>query len=127
MNNAASPAVRIDKWLWAVRVFKSRNLAADACRGGHVDIAGQQVKPAREVHVGEVIVARVGQVTRTLKVLALLDKRVGAPLVKEYMEDLTPASEYQKPREEVFKPLFFRPKGSGRPTKKDRREMEKLF
>jgi ribosome-associated heat shock protein Hsp15 len=118
--------VRIDKWLWAVRIFKTRSLATTACRNGRVTIGGQPVKPARDIHVGELIVAQTGDLTRTLKVLAPLEQRVGAALVKDYAEDLTPASEYEKRRDPILQPLFRRPKGTGRPTKKDRRTMDKF-
>ena len=90
--------VRIDKWLWAVRLYKSRSLATAACSGGKVRIGGERVKPARPVHQGEVITAVTGDITRTLRVVALLEQRVGAKVVAQYMEDLTPASEYAKPR-----------------------------
>jgi ribosome-associated heat shock protein Hsp15 len=123
----APQKVRIDKWLWSVRLYKTRSLATEACRGGHVSIAGQPVKPSREVKINEIITAKTGDITHTVKVLALLDKRVGAQVAKSFAEDLTPASEYQKQREKVLEPMFFRPKGTGRPTKKDRRALEKLF
>ncbi|MDB6121216.1 MAG: RNA-binding protein [Pedosphaera sp.] len=123
----APQTVRIDKWLWSARIFKTRSLATAACRAGHVVIASQPVKPSREVKINEIIIAKTGEITRTVKVLALLDKRVGAQVVKNFAEDLTPASEYQKKKESVLEPIFFRPKGSGRPTKKDRRDLEKFF
>jgi ribosome-associated heat shock protein Hsp15 len=117
---------RIDKWLWEVRVFKTRGLAADACRKGHVRIAGQPVKPARAVRINEVIVVRKEQITHTYIVLQLPGHRVGAPLAKECVEDQTPPAELQKPRDPGFIP-FYRPKGAGRPTKKERREMEEFL
>ena len=119
----APDAVRLDKWLWAVRIYKTRSLATAACREGRVKIEGQPAKPAREVRVNDLIVARNGDITRTMKVIKLLGQRVGAPAVKEFAQDLTPASEYQKPKDPVLQPLFHRPKGMGRPTKKDRRQM----
>ncbi|MDB6065610.1 MAG: RNA-binding protein [Pedosphaera sp.] len=127
---SAPQNVRVDKWLWAVRIFKTRSLATAACRDGHVTIAGQPVKASREVKIDDLILAKNGDITRTLKVRGLLEKRVGAPAVKEFAEDLTPASEYEKRRDPVLQPLFFRAKGTGRPTKKERRamgEIEKLF
>lgn len=122
-----SPDVRIDKWLWAVRLFKTRTLAVAACRGGHVKIAGESVKPSRPVREGEIITVQLGEITRTVKALALIEKRVGAKLVPEAMEDLTPASEYLKAMKKV-EPLGVpvRRKGSGRPTKKERRQLEQL-
>lgn len=123
----ASASVRIDKWLWAVRIYKTRSVATDACRNGRVTIGGQPVKPSRDVKINDLILAQTGDVTRTIKVLALLEQRVGAPGVKQFAEDLTPASEYEKPKEPFLKPLFYRPKGAGRPTKKDRRVMNKFI
>src|SRR5689334_18788379 len=113
--------VRIDKWLWAVRLYKSRSAAIEACNAGHVKIAEQSVKPSREVHVGEVISALTGRLNRTVQVLALLDRRVGAQLVSQYLEDKTPAAEYARAREAFEHTLRF-PKGFGRPTKKQRRD-----
>lgn len=119
--------LRIDKWLWAVRVYKTRTTAAEACRGGHVKIEGDAVKASREVRVGEIIEARAGLVNRTVKVLGLIEKRVGASAVKAFMEDLTPPEEYEKARAAATQPIFYRPKGTGRPTKKDRRDMERFL
>jgi ribosome-associated heat shock protein Hsp15 len=121
-----APAVRIDKWLWAVRLYKTRSLATTACREGRVTIGSQAAKPSRDVRVNDIILAKTGDVTRTIKVLGLLERRVGAQAVKQFAEDLTPASEYERPKEVVLQPLFQRPKGMGRPTKKDRREMNKF-
>lgn len=116
--------VRFDKWLWAVRLYKTRTQAADACRNGRVTVDGHPVKPSREVRIGETVQAKTGDITRTVKVLQELGNRVGAALAKDYAEDHTPAEEYEKRREPNFQPLFLRPKGAGRPTKKDRRTLE---
>jgi ribosome-associated heat shock protein Hsp15 len=124
--NDQQQMVRIDKWLWAVRVYKTRTQATDACRGGHVKINGQNVKPSHEVRPGEVITAQLGPVTKTIKVLGLIEQRVGAAIAKLHAEDLTPPAEYEKAREPVQVPYMFRPKGQGRPTKKDRRAWERL-
>lgn len=121
MNPPAS--VRIDKWLWAVRIYKTRSLATTACREGDVKIGGQAVKPSRDVRINDLILAKIGSVTRTVRVLGLLEQRVGAQAAREFMTDLTPASEYEKPKELLLQPLFRRPKGMGRPTKKERRQM----
>ena len=120
-------SVRIDKWLWAVRLYQTRSQAAAACAGGHVHIAGQPVKPSRSLRVGDVVCARAGEINRTVKVLALLEHRVGAKLVPQFLEDLTPAAEYEKERERNFAPPVFRPKGAGRPTKKERRSLTSFF
>lgn len=123
----APESVRIDKWLWAVRLYKTRSAAATAASGGKVQINGENVKPARSVRVGEIIVAGGVNITRTVKVLALLDHRVGAKLVLNFMEDLTPASEYERQRERNAMPVAVRPPGSGRPTKKERRSLNNFL
>jgi ribosome-associated heat shock protein Hsp15 len=112
-------SVRIDKWLWAVRLYKTRSVATTACNAGKVQINDQNVKPARAVRVGEVIKAACGDITRTVKVIGILESRVGAKLVNQYLEDLTPPSEYEKPREKKLAPVGFRPKGAGRPRRKN--------
>jgi ribosome-associated heat shock protein Hsp15 len=119
-------SVRIDKWLWAVRIYKTRSLATAACREGRVTIGGQAVKPSRDIKIDDLILAKTGAITRTIKVLDLLEQRVGAQVSKGYAEDLTPASEYEKAKEPALRPLFDRPKGMGRPTKKERRQMGKF-
>jgi len=124
---AAEPTARLDKWLWAVRVFKSRALAADACRIGGVTINELTAKPARDVHAGELISVRHGLVTRTLRVVGIPRSRVGAKLVAEFCEELTPASEWEKVKVARLQHVLAREKGSGRPTKRDRRLMDRLF
>jgi ribosome-associated heat shock protein Hsp15 len=121
-----SHQTRIDKWLWAMRLFKTRTLAAAACRDGRVLIAGQRAKPAREARVGEIISATVAGVQRTVKVIGHPPSRVGAKVVPQFMEDLTPESEFQKARDAARAPQFAWPKGTGRPTKKNRRLWEKF-
>jgi len=123
----ASGSVRIDKWLWAVRLYKSRSLATAACHAGHVKIGDQSVKPSREVHLGEVICALAGRVNHTVKVLAALEQRVGAKRLGQYLEDLTPPGEYARAREEAAQARSQFPQGWGRPTKKQRRQMEGWF
>jgi len=119
--------VRLDKWLWAVRLYKSRSLATEACHAGHVKIAGRSVKPSRDVQAGEVITAAIGRVLRTVKVLALLEQRVAAKRVSEFLEDLTPPEEYARAREDFRQTMLQFPGGFGRPTKKQRRQLEKFF
>jgi len=126
MPAVPAPEVRLDKWLWAVRLFKTRGLATEACAAGHVRVNGQRAKAGRTVHVGEVIEAQVGDIRRTVRVLGALDRRVGAKAVAPYVEDLTPAEELNKPREARLEPLFHRPKGAGRPTKRERRLLDRL-
>jgi ribosome-associated heat shock protein Hsp15 len=117
----------MDKWLWSVRLYKTRSLAAAACVSSKVQLNGQLAKPARLVRIGEMITAVTGDITRTVKVLALPKTRVGAKLVPQYLGDLTPAAEYEKPRQKVFAPIGHRPKGTGRPTKRDRRILQSYF
>ncbi len=123
----SAQSVRMDKWLWAVRLFKTRSQAAAACAAGKVQVNEQPAKASRSVKISETIVAATGELTRTVKVLGLLEHRVGAKLVPQYLEDLTPPEEYAKQKEKDFRPLLLRPKGSGRPTKKDRRSIEGFF
>ena len=121
-------SVRLDKWLWAVRVYKTRTDAADACRGSAVRINGGIAKPSAKLRIGDTVIARTKALTRTLKVIGLTEKRIGAPLVPEFLEDLTPESEYDYAREKRANArLFNHSDGGGRPTKKDRRDIEKLL
>lgn len=118
---------RLDKWLWSVRVFKTRAEATAQCRNGRVQVNGLDAKPGRDVHVGETVTARVGIVTRTIKVLAFPKSRVGAKLLPEFVQDLTPAAEYERAKQASLEHMLARERGKGRPTKKDRRDMGRLF
>lgn len=122
-----SDTARIDKYLWAVRVFKTRTEATDACKGNKVKVDGVAVKPSRPVKVGNTIEVRKGSVQYIYKVKALLENRVGARLVPEYAENLTPQSELDKLRAPVETFFLKRDRGMGRPTKKDRRDMDVLW
>jgi ribosome-associated heat shock protein Hsp15 len=118
--------VRIDKWLWATRWFKTRTLATDACQSGRVKVEGVNAKPAYNVQVGQTIQLTKNSIRYTLKVEDLLEKRVGAPEAQKCYTDLTPAEEKER-----FNPSFFlsfevRDKGAGRPTKKERRDIDKF-
>ena len=119
--------VRIDKYLWSIRVFKTRSEATDACKGGKIRVNGADTKPSKAVKVGDTIVARKGAVTYTYKVLQLIDKRQGAKLVPLYAENQTPQEELDKLRAPVETFFLKRDRGAGRPTKKDRRQMEDLW
>ena len=118
---------RIDKYLWAIRVFKTRNEATQACKGGKIRLNGGDVKPSKAVKPGDVIAARKGAVTFTYRVLALSDKRMGAKLVPDFAENITPQAELDKLRHPVETFFLKRDPGAGRPTKKDRRQMETLW
>jgi ribosome-associated heat shock protein Hsp15 len=119
--------VRIDKYLWSIRVYKTRTEATDACKGGKVRVNGADTKPSKTVKKGDTIVARKGAVVYTYKVLELVDKRQGAKLVSQYAENLTPEEELAKLRAPVETFFLKRDRGAGRPTKKDRRQMDELW
>jgi len=125
--STADSAARLDKWLWGVRLFKTRALATDACRAGSVTINELTAKPGRDVHAGEVVCVKQGLVLRTLRVVGVPRSRVGAKLVAEFCTELTPASEWDKVKEQRLQHVLAREKGSGRPTKRDRRLMDRLF
>ena len=118
--------LRIDKWLWAVRLFKTRNQASQACRAGKVRMDDQAVKPSREVRLMDVINVNLGFIARTVQVKALLTNRVSAKLVPDYAIDLTPEEEYA--RQKMIRETNFelRERGLGRPTKKQRRDIVRL-
>lgn len=120
-------SIRIDKYLWAVRIYKTRSEATDACNGNKVRMGGVNVKPGKAVKIGEMLEVHKGPAVLSYKVLQLASSRMGAQLVPEYLEDLTPQSEKDKfhaPRETI---VLRRDKGAGRPTKKDRRELDALM
>jgi ribosome-associated heat shock protein Hsp15 len=112
--------VRLDQWLWAVRLYRSRSLATAACRGGHVRVNGRPAKPATTVRAGDRIEAHVAERDRVLEVVSTITKRVSASLAAECLVDHSPPA---PPRETVPPPLFQRPRGTGRPTKKERRAL----
>ena len=118
---------RIDKYLWAIRVFKTRSDATDACKGGKVRINGADIKPSKNVRAGDVISVRKGAVTYTYRVIAVIDKRQGAKLVPQYAENITPEEELAKLKAPVETFFLKRDRGSGRPTKKERRQMDSLW
>ena len=119
--------VRIDKFLWAIRAFKTRSEATEACKGGKVKVAEVNAKPSRAVQAGDVIQVRKGVVTYTYQVIQPLEQRVGAKLVGDYVLNLTPESELEKLHAPVETFFVTRDRGAGRPTKKERREMEQLW
>ncbi|HSL58699.1 MAG TPA: RNA-binding S4 domain-containing protein [Acidimicrobiales bacterium] len=116
-------ATRVDRWLWAVRIFPTRSAATDACRGGHVRVNGAPAKPATTVKVGDRVAARAGGRDRDLEVVRLIEKRVGAPIAAECLVDHSPPP---PPREERPGPVFERERGTGRPTKRDRRQLDRF-
>ena len=119
--------VRLDKWLWAVRIYKTRSDAAEACRTNKVSVGGSPAKPSREVRAGDVVSVRKMAVTYSYRVIELVSSRLPAKDVAHYMLDVTPPEELFKlavPRETVF---VARDRGTGRPTKKERRDIESLM
>ena len=118
--------IRIDKYLWAVRLYKTRSLATDACRCGHVRMNGQPLKPSHEIKVGEVYEVSIEQLHRVVEVRQLLGNRVGAKLVENYLIDRTPQEEYE--RIQLIRQYAFekRDRGAGRPTKRERRDIEEF-
>jgi len=113
-------STRVDKWLWAVRVFPTRSAATDACHGGHVKVGGKAAKPAAAVRIGDRVTAKLHGVERDLEVVRVIDKRVGAVIAAECVVDHTP------PPVEADAPVFVRDRSAGRPTKKDRRRLDRF-
>jgi len=116
--------MRIDKYLWCVRYFKTRSMATQACKKGSVKIDKTSVKPARDVYTGDVIEIRKDQIHYTLQVLDLPTSRVGAKLVDQYRKDTTPKEAFSNKELLKYAKDYYRKKGTGRPSKKDRRDLE---
>ena len=119
-------SVRIDKWLWAVRIYKTRSMATEACRNGKVHVNGQPAKASRSVSVGETLTVRKSPYTFTYEVCGMIEKRVSAKLASDYVKDITPAGELLKVKTIQESAFFTRDKGAGRPTKKDRRILDRF-
>jgi len=115
---------RIDKWLWSVRIFKTRTIAAEACKKGRIQINGVQCKPSKMVKEGDTVSVRKAPVTYTFKVLQAIENRVGAKLVPDMMQNITPQDQYDLLEMNRIAGFVKRDAGLGRPTKKDRRDME---
>ncbi len=119
--------MRIDKYLWCIRVFKTRSIATDACKNGKVKMGTQNIKPSRDVYPSDIILVRKNQINYTYQVLDLPPSRVGAKLVDLYRKDVTPKEELQRLELVKFSKDYYRKKGVGRPTKKDRRDIDDWF
>ena len=115
---------RIDKWLWAARIFKTRSIAADACKNGRVSIGGINVKPSHAIKVGEVVAVRKPPVTYSFRILKTIEQRVGAKLLPEIYENVTTPDQYELLEMNRISGFVDRARGTGRPTKKDRRAMD---
>jgi ribosome-associated heat shock protein Hsp15 len=123
-------SVRVDSWAWAVRLFKTRSLAGSACRKEHILVNGSRCKASRQVRIGDEIQVRRGMLTQTVRVKALLSKRIGAKLVTQYLQNLTPAEEYEKFAKVVKQVRINQPvreAGTGRPTKRERRSLDEVM
>lgn len=118
--------LRIDKYLWAIRLFKTRSLATDACNAGRVKLNGQNIKPSYAVKVGETFQVQKGIERKTIKVIGLLKQRVDAKTAVQFYQDLTPEEETQAYKSAFHSPILRRDRGAGRPTKRDRREIDNL-
>lgn len=119
--------VRIDKWLWAVRLYKTRTIAAEACRKGQVSLNGVNLKPSRMVKVGEVVSVRKAPITLSFKILQAIENRVSAKLVPEMLEDVTPPEQYELLELSKISGFVDRARGTGRPTKKERRDLDSFL
>ena len=118
--------VRLDKWLWAVRIYKTRALSKKACEHGRIKIDGESLKPSKFLQGGEILDVRINQENRKYKVLQLIEKRVGAQIAVTCYENLTPESEKRSRLMSAFHRSEKRERGSGRPTKKERRDMDRF-
>jgi ribosome-associated heat shock protein Hsp15 len=119
--------IRIDKWLWAVRIYKTRTQATEACRKGRILMDNLPVKPSREVNRGDLILVKKAPVNRRYKVLALAEKRMSAKLAPGFVEDVTPQEELEMLEIKKQMNWFSRDPGAGRPTKKERRKLDDFF
>lgn len=117
---------RIDKWLWAVRIYKTRSIAAEACKKGHVSIGERTAKPAHNIRVGDVVNVKKAPITYSFKVLKCAENRVGAKLVPELMENVTPQEQYEILEMSRMSGFVDRARGTGRPTKKERRDLDQF-
>ena len=115
---------RIDKWLWPARIFKTRSIAADACKNGRVTISGTNVKPSHTIKVGEIINVKKPPITYSFEVLQTIEKRVGAKLIPEVYKNVTDAKQYELLEMSRISGFVDRARGTGRPTKKDRRQLD---
>jgi len=115
---------RVDSFLWSVRLFKTRSKASEACKKNRIFINGAEVKPSKEVRKGDIILIKKGGIKFEYKILSVLSKRVGAKLVPDYLKDITKVEEQEKLKLHQLAQKTYRKKGEGRPTKKDRRDME---
>ena len=118
--------IRIDKWLWAVRIYKTRTIATAACTSGKVKVSNKSVKPSYLIKINEIITIQKGLIKHTYRAVGIIGKRVSAKIANENIEDLTSEDELFKHKAATTQSIGHRDKGMGRPTKKDRRQIEKI-
>lgn len=123
---AEKEKLRIDKYLWAIRVFKTRTLATEACKAGRIKLGGQNIKPSHEVKVGEIYSISKGAERKVIKVTGLLENRMDAKTVVNFFEDETPLEQTNQFKSMFHAPVLKRDRGTGRPTKRDRREIDDI-
>lgn len=126
----SSEKVRVDRWLWSVRAYKTRTLSTDACKRKWVTVNGTDAKPSREIKTQDIVTFKVGPLEKKVQVLQILEKRISAKLVDQYLKDLTPQSSYQEAevkKRAIISSPFGKRACKGRPSKKERREMEDFF
>ena len=119
-----SDQARIDKWLWAVRIYKTRSIAAEACKKGHISIGDRTAKPAHNIRVGDIVNVKKAPITYSFRVLKCAENRVGAKLVPELMENITSQEQYEILEMSKISGFIDRQRGTGRPTKKERRDLD---
>ena len=119
--------MRIDKYLWCIRTFKTRNIATEFCKKGHVKIDGSNCKPSKDVYGGEILSVRKNQINYKIEILDIPASRVGAKLVHHFCKDITPKEEFEKLDLLKYSKDYYRKKGTGRPTKKDRRDIDDYY
>jgi len=126
MSEVKAREARLDKWLWAARIYKTRTLAADACKNGRVTLNGSQAKPSRMVKTGDEVGVKKSPVTYTFRVKQAIEKRVGAKLIPEILENITPQEQYELLEMSRISGFVGRARGTGRPTKKERRALDEF-
>ena len=120
----ANQEARVDKWLWAARIFKTRSMAAAACKKGQVSMGGTQLKPSRMVRVGDTVDVKKPPITYSFRILQAIEHRVGAKLIPEILENVTPPEQYELLEMNKISGFVDRARGTGRPTKKERRALD---
>ena len=126
----SSEKIRVDRWLWSIRAYKTRTLSTDACKRKWVTVNGTDAKPSREIKTQDIVTFKVGPLEKKVQVLQILEKRISAKLVDQYLKDLTPQSSYQEAevkKRAIISSPFGKRASKGRPSKKERREMEDFF